>query len=416
MAHASPMSAETPESVELRSLVGHRESVAGDTPLEEVHRRFAENRRDFLAVLDGPRLLGACARREIAMQLGARFGFALFARRPVREHLMAGALRLSVATPIPEALASVSARADEAFYDDVLLVDGDGGFIGFIFVHALVRLQTRLLLGNISALEASRLEIAGKNQAMEEDLLMAREVQMAMLPDAGAAAGQPARWRFRSHYAPASGVSGDFFQLLRVSDAAAGVLVCDVMGHGVRSALITAMLRAFSEELRPLARDPGALLTRLNGALMGILRQAGTLLFVTAAYVFVDTEDSTLLYGQAGHPTGFILRASGGLDALPAAGEVAGPALGLIDDCAYVSGRDRLSPGDAAILFTDGVFEVRNADGEEWGPERLRAEVSRRAGGKGGDLLAGVASAAGAFAAGGVFDDDVCLVSLESLP
>jgi len=257
MAHAAPMSVDQPGPVELRSLVGHRESVAGDTPLEDVHRRFAENRRDFLAVLDGGVLLGACARREIAMQLGARFGFALFARRPVREHLMAGALRLSVATPLPEALASVSARADENFYDDVLLVDEAGGFIGFIFVHALVRLQTRLLLGNISALEVSRLEIAEKNRVMEEDLLMAREVQMAMLPNAGAAVEPPARWRFRSHHAPAGGVSGDFFQLIRISDAAAGVLVCDVMGHGVRSALITAMLRAFSEELRPSRAIPG---------------------------------------------------------------------------------------------------------------------------------------------------------------
>src|ERR1700678_1482587 len=163
------MNRDLPASVGLRSLVGHRESVAGDTPLEEVHRRFAENRRDFIAVLDGPELLGVCARREIAMQLGARFGFALFARRPVREHLVAGALRISEATPLPEAFASVAARTDEHFYDDLLLVDEAGGFIGFIFVHALVRLQTELLLGNISALERSRQEVAEKNRAMEDD-------------------------------------------------------------------------------------------------------------------------------------------------------------------------------------------------------------------------------------------------------
>jgi len=387
--------------------------VAADTPLEDVHRRFAENRREFLAVLDGSELLGVCARREIAMQLGARFGFALFARRPAREHMMASALRLSEATPLPEALASVSARPDTDFYDDVLLVDEGGAFIGFIFVNALVRLQTQLLLGNISALELSRREVAEKNRAMEDDLLMAREVQMAMLPDEGSAV-LPARWRFRSHYAPAGAVSGDFFQLVRISDEAAGVLVCDVMGHGVRSALVTAMLRAFAEDLRPLARDPGALLTRLNQCLMGVLRQAGTLMFVTAAYVVVDTGASTLLYGQAGHPTGFILRGSGELEPLPARGEVAGPALGLIEGHAYESGRDRLSPGDAAVLFTDGLVEARNSDGEEWGSDRLQAEIRRRAGGRDGSLLAEIASAAGGFA-GGPFDDDVCLILLEAL-
>jgi len=402
--------------VELRSLVGHRESVAARATLETVHRRFAETGRDFLAVLDGDRLLGVCARREIAMQLGARFGFALFARSPVREHLMASALRLSESSPLPEALASVSARSDESFYDDVLLVDGAGGFIGFILVHALVRLQTELLLGNISALERSRLEVAEKNKAMEDDLLMAREVQLAMLRTGGADRGPSVKWRFHSRYAPAGGVSGDFFQLLPISDAAAGVLVCDVMGHGVRSALITAMLRAFSEELRPQARDPGALLTRLNQGLMGVLRQAGNLLFVTAAYAVVDADTGTVLHGQAGHPTGFIRRASGGVDLLPAGDDVAGPALGLIDDFAYVSGSGRLGPGDSAMLFTDGVFEVRSPEGEEWGQERLRAEVSRRPLLQGDELLAAVVSAAGLFAQGGVFDDDVCIVSLGAGP
>jgi sigma-B regulation protein RsbU (phosphoserine phosphatase) len=173
------------------------------------------------------------------------------------------------------------------------------------------------------------------------------------------------------------------------------------------------MLRAFAEELRPLALDPGALLSRLNRALMDVLRQAGTLLFVTAAYVVVDAEAATLAYGQAGHPTGFLLRCGGAVDSLPAGGDVEGPALGLIENYSYVSGRDRVEAGDTAILFTDGVFEVRDPEGREWGLALLREEIRRRAGE--GGLLASVASAAGAHAAGGVFDDDVCLLSLEVL-
>jgi serine phosphatase RsbU (regulator of sigma subunit) len=405
------VNSESQTPVELRSLIGHREFVAAGAPLEDAHRRFAATGRDFLAVLDGDRLLGVCARREIAMQLGARFGFALFARSPVRVHLMAEPLVLSETSPLPQALASVAARSDESFYDDVLLVDLAGGFIGFIFVHALVRLQTGLLLGNISALERSRQEVAEKNKVMEDDLLMAREVQLAMLPS-GAGGDPRVRWRFHSRYAPAGGVSGDFFQLLPISDAAAGVLVCDVMGHGVRSALVTAMIRAFSEDLRPRARDPGALLSRLNQGLMGVLRQAGNLLFVTAAYAVVDAAAGTVLYGQAGHPTGLIRRASGAVDLMPAGDDVAGPAFGLIDDFAYECGCGRLDPGDAALLFTDGVFEARNPGGEEWGQERLRSEVSLHPALQGEDLLAAVVSAAGSFASGGPFEDDVCIVSL----
>jgi serine phosphatase RsbU (regulator of sigma subunit) len=328
--------------------------------------------------------------------------------------MMASVLVLREATPLPEALSSVAGRANELFYDDVLLVDGRGAFVGFILVHALVRLQTQLLLGNIAALERSRQEISQKNRAMEEDLLMAREVQLAMLP-APAAPGPGVRWRLCHHYAPAGGVSGDFFQVLRISDAAAGVLVCDVMGHGVRSALVTAMVRAFAEELRPEAADPGSLLTRLNRSLTSVLRQSGTLLFVTAAYVFLDAESGRLAYGQAGHPTGFLRRASGAVEPLPAQGEVAGPALGLVEDHAYVSGAGSIGPGDAAVLFTDGVFEVRDSTGEEWGLDRLRAQMEARRGQRMAELLAALVAEAGRHAQGAPFDDDVCLVSLETL-
>jgi sigma-B regulation protein RsbU (phosphoserine phosphatase) len=400
-------------SVALRSLVGHTESVPASAPLEEVHRHFAASTRDFLAVLDGPLLLGVCARREIAMLLGARFGFALFARQPVRERVMPDALRLAEGEPLPAVLERVSARNEEHFYDDVLLVNADGGFLGFIFVHALVRLQTRLVLANMEALERSRRVIAEKNQAMEEDLQMAREIQIAMLPAAAAEPG--VAWGLQSRYLPAAGVSGDFFQLIRISDAAAGLLVCDVMGHGVRSALVTAMLRAFAEELRSEAQDPGRLLTRLNHGLMGVLRQSGNLIFVTAAYVVVDVAAGQLRYGQAGHPTGFLRRASGAVELLPAGGDVAGPALGLIEDAEYVTAVTVVGRGDAAMLFTDGLPEARAADGDEWGEEAMRREVERDPAAAHGEVLARVVAAAQAFAAGRPFDDDVCIVALEAL-
>jgi serine phosphatase RsbU (regulator of sigma subunit) len=397
---------------DLRALVGHREAVAAAAPLEEVHRRFAATGRDFLAVLDGARLLGICARREIAMLLGARFGFALFARQPARERMTADHLRLTEGEPLTEALARVSGRADEQFYDDVLLVDAAGGFVGFILVHDLVRLQNRIVLANLDALERSRREVAEKNRAMEEDLLMAREVQMAMLPAAYATAG-PDAWRFHAQYVPAAGVSGDFFQLIRLGETKAGMLVCDVMGHGVRSALVTAMLRAFAEDLREEAHDPGVLLTRLNQGLMGVLRQSGNLIFVTAAYAVVDTAAGRVRYGQAGHPPGYLRRAAGTVELLPADDRVAGPALGLIEGAEYVAGEAPMAAGDAALLFTDGLVEARSAAGEEWGEGRLRAELERSAAVPCAEVLPLLLASALTFAAGGTFEDDVCLAALE---
>jgi CheY-like chemotaxis protein len=132
-------------------------------------------------------------------------------------------------------------------------------------------------------------ELWAKNAIMEEDLGMARELQMAFLPNhfptlPRGAEPVDSAVKFCSIFEPSSSVSGDFFNVVRVSDTAVGIFICDVMGHGVRAALVTAMMRALEEQLGELADDPGALLTEMNRALRGILRQLGTTLFTTACY------------------------------------------------------------------------------------------------------------------------------------
>jgi len=90
-------------------------------------------------------------------------------------------------------------------------------------------------------------ELREKNQQMEEELQMARELQVALLPQRfptvpAGATDQESALRFLSLYFPTGDVSGDFFSVFPVGQKAAGVLICDVMGHGVRSALITGMI------------------------------------------------------------------------------------------------------------------------------------------------------------------------------
>ena len=261
---AAPQGGEN-ASVDLRTLIGHSASVNATAEVEAVQKEFARTNTDFLGVHDGDILVGVCARRELALALGSRFGFALNARQSVRAYLMSVPLRVVVGAEITEVFKAASGRTDREFYDDVLLVDETGRYLGMIPMRTLVRLQTEFLLGNITRLETSRREIASKNQQMEEDLLMAREVQLALLPTAHAAVtGRVGTLTFAHCYRPAGGVSGDFLDVLTLPGGTAGLLVCDVMGHGVRSALITTMVRAMVEELRSVAADPAVLLTRLN--------------------------------------------------------------------------------------------------------------------------------------------------------
>ncbi len=412
------MTSDTPpesEAVDLRTLVEHQAFVLASATVEQVQAEFARTNWNFLAVLEGGMLLGVCARRELIQQLGSRFGFALNARHSVGSHLMAAPLRVVVRTAVTTVFKAAAARADHEFYDDVLLVDEGGGYCGMIPMRTLARLQTAFLLGNIGRLESSRQVIAEKNRQMEEDLQMAREVQCAMQPQshAPAAFGQLSL-KIAHRFQPAGGVSGDFFDVLRLSEHSVGVLVCDVMGHGVRSALVTAMVRALLEPLRPSAGDPAALLTRLNQDLKRILRQAGSMIFVTAAYAVVDLRAGKIRYAQAGHPTPLRTESrSGAVRAFGCSPETEGPALGLIEDFAFVATEESIATGDRLVLFTDGVFEAAQAGGEEFGLERLRVALARRSTAPLEAMLTGLLVDVTEHCEGAPFGDDVCLVALE---
>ena len=400
------MAENTVETINLRALVGHREFVRAADTLEDVQARFAAGHQDFLAVLEGRTLLGLCSRRDVGMLLGARYGFALHGRAPVAGHLSVQALTVAVTEPLTAVLQAVAARRDEHFYDDVLLVDAAGDFLGLLHVRDLVRLQTSLLMGNLD-------ELAARNRQMEDDLRMAREVQLALLPREFPVCRAPdgTALEFAQRYAPAGGVSGDCFDVIPLGSAAVGLLVCDVMGHGVRSALVTAMVRTVVEEVRGRAGDPAALLTEVNAHLSRLLQRAGDLIFVTAAYAVVDAASRRLTYAQAGHPAPLLFReGTGAVVALPGAEAIGGPALGLVNDAAYEALTLELAPGDRLLLFTDGIFDVANEAGQEFGRDRLAAAFATARGVALDAALGTITAAATDFAGGQPFADDVCLV------
>jgi sigma-B regulation protein RsbU (phosphoserine phosphatase) len=208
-------------------------------------------------------------------------------------------------------------------------------------------------------------------------------------------------------------VSGDFFNVVRVSDTAVGVLICDVMGHGVRAALVTAMMRAIEGQLSETAGDPGALLTEINRALRGILRQSGTTLFTTACYLVADVATSRITFANAGHPSPLHVRATPREAEPIISRNTTGPALGLFEDVQYITHERTVATDDFILLFTDGLFEVENSHDEAFGEGRLRESVRQRAGLPPARLMHDLFSEIEGFAKGRDFTDDVCLVGME---
>lgn len=261
-------------------------------------------------------------------------------------------------------------------------------------------------------------ELWAKNAVMEEELGMARELQLAFLPQnfptlpRGVEQAVSAV-KFCSIFHPSSSVSGDFFNVVRVSDTAVGVFICDVMGHGVRAALVTAMMRALEEQLVELAGNPGALLTAMNRALYGILRMLETTLFTTACYIIVDISNGKMTFANAGHPSPFLVHTTNREVESITADKTAGPALGLMADNQYVTHELPLTIGDLILAFTDGLFEVENANAEAFGIVRLRKSISKRKAEPLAQLMQDVFTEVKSFAESQVFADDVCFVGVE---
>ena len=408
--------AKVSEATRLIELVEHADHLDARALLTRAQAEFAKRKRRFLGVTSGGSFVGLASAREITELLSNQFGHALFGRAALGAHIMADALVVSEELPLTELLKLTAAREDQAFDQDIALISERREFRGLIPLSRLVRLQTELLLDNLAAVEAQRRELAARNRLIEEDLRLAREMQLALLPDKPlrvVAAGRAVETRHL--YQPADLMGGDFFT---ATSPGPGLLACgifDVMGHGVRPALITAILRALMEESVAAAADPGAMLTHLNQSLVRVLRSSGDFIFVTAGYAVVDLARGELRYAQAGHPAPLVWRAGGGVAAELGIGpEEAGPALGMLEEASYGTLVSAFAPGDGLVLFTDGLTEVAGPDGAEFGTARLREALAAACAAGRDDLPAALVAAAREFGGGRAFPDDVCVLVIRA--
>ena len=261
-------------------------------------------------------------------------------------------------------------------------------------------------------------DLAAKTAEVDRDLKMAREFQEALLPHKYPlvpSASHPAAVALEFHhiYLPASSVGGDFFDVLKLSDHRAGIFIADVMGHGARSALVTAILRALLQNLAFDTDNPAQFLGRLNDHFHEIVRESEDTIFVSAFYLIVDTETATASYASAGHPSPFIANRDS-RQVVPLVENLkCNPALGLLPAATYSKWTRAIKAGDIFLLFTDGVHEAYNASGEEFGFGRLRQAIVAQLPQAGHNLSQAVVDAVHAFIAPAMPADDICLVGVE---
>ncbi len=302
------------------------------------------------------------------------------------------------------------------------LYGGDGqplGLQGIFWDITQQRLADERIRRVNTLLAQSRKELRLRNLQMEDDLKMAREIQLTMLPQQYPAfplpdAPRESAFQFTHRYLPTGSVGGDFFSVSALSETEAAVFICDVAGHGVRSALVTAMIRALVEELKSVATSPGHFLTKLNDDLYAILKHTGTPMLTTAFYLVADWRTGVLRYANAGHPKPLhISRNRQSVVPLTGLSGKSQPALGLFEAASYQTSEVKLDPRDVVLLFTDGVYEVQDSANELYTQQLLVAAVEKRLQLPVSQLVDELLGEVQRFSAGTGFTDDVCLVGME---
>ena len=268
--------------------------------------------------------------------------------------------------------------------------------------------------------EDLKTELAAKTAEIQRDLDMARDFQQAFLPrdypqvpthvDEG-------RFTLNFHhiYRAAMSVSGDFFDVIKLNDQCAGVLIADVMGHGTRSALVTAILRTLLQSLAQTGEDPGLFLSLLNHHFYDTMKRTDQVIFVSACFIVFDTQKGTARCASAGHPSPLMGNRQTG-EIRPVYKDLKkNPALGLLPEAAYQVFDHELREHDIFLLFTDGVEEAMNGQDEYYGMERLQRAMSDNLKLDIGELTEAIVDDILKFSGDQPLADDLCLVTAEVL-
>lgn len=204
-------------------------------------------------------------------------------------------------------------------------------------------------------------------EEQEREIAEAKAIQEKLLPQE---IPQTQGYEIAGSCQPAHAVGGDYFDVLPLGGERMGLCIADVAGKGLPAALLMSNLQAAVRGLSSASLSPELVCHRLNSL---VWRNTHTDRFITFFYGHLDGPARLLRYVNAGHNEPFVVRADGSHERLREGGGV----LGVFAEQSYTPGTVHLAPGDLLALFTDGVTEACNADGEEFGDRRLLSMLQK---------------------------------------
>jgi phosphoserine phosphatase RsbU/P len=237
-------------------------------------------------------------------------------------------------------------------------------------------------------------------QQQEQELGRALEIQKDLLPKE---LPQLPGVELAGAWQPARTVGGDYFDVIRFDDDRLGICVGDVAGKGLTASLLMANLQAAFRAYATPDASPATVCAKLNAFVCGNVASGK---FITFFYAILDAKNRAVLYENAGHCPGLLLRASGACESLSGQGGV----LGVIPEWTYSDSSAQLAPGDRLLIFTDGVTEAENPEAIEFGSDRI-AQAAGAAGNSAAETKRRVLEQVTKFCAGEFHDDVTLLVA-----
>ena len=217
------------------------------------------------------------------------------------------------------------------------------------------------------ALERARLFDLTQAQRLrlEAELQMARDVQASLLPQR---LPEIPGYSLAAEWRSAREMAGDFYDIFALPDERWGIVVADVTDKGAAAAMFMAMTSSLIRASSSSYASPAETLREVN---QRIMTHSNSVMFVTVFYAILDAANGSLTYANAGHNPPLLRRAGGFMESLMPTG----PAIGLMEDPRLLDASLTLSPGDALAIYTDGITDALNPQGEGYSMERLREAV-----------------------------------------
>lgn len=262
--------------------------------------------------------------------------------------------------------------------------------------------------------QISQLKEAARAQeqlmTLRQELNIAARIQQAILPRNYPPF--PYRTEFELHAAmvPAKEVGGDLFDFFLLDRDHLGFVIGDVSGKGVPAAIYMAVTRTLLRGSAVQRLSPGECLHYVNTALV---TQNTSTMFVTLFYGILDTRTGEIEYASGGHNPPYIFTKHGCVRALPS--DSSGMIVGVLESARYQTATYRLAPGEALLLYTDGVTEAANRQDEFLGEEGLEALLRQKGSSNVQQLVLDTHELVRTFSAGVPQADDITVMALRYL-